>query len=150
MLKGKKGWIRIVEASVAILFLAGVMLLVLNQGRIEIGEGVFEAEVHEKQISILRGVQLNESLRSDIIEADVSSDVIWEDASFPQSVKTYIENNKGGLNCKANICSISSECTLRNPEETNIYSESAFISVTTTQSPSPGYNPRKLKLFCWE
>ena len=34
MLQGKRGWIRIVEAFVAILLITGVLLLVMNKGYI--------------------------------------------------------------------------------------------------------------------
>lgn len=152
MIKQKRAWIRIVEASVAILFLAGVTLLILQQGNLEIGENRFSQEIYDSQIETLREIQTNESLRSDII--DINSTNLpsnWNDLTFPASVKNHIEESApSAITCEAKICSVGDSCVLDDAGERNIYSEFVIISVTTTQPETEGYNPRKLKLFCWE
>ena len=56
----KKGWIRIVEAFVAILLITGVLLILLDKGYLK--EDI-SSKVYEAEVSILRGVQLDLELR---------------------------------------------------------------------------------------
>lgn len=144
--KNRKGWIRIVEAFVAILLIAGIVLIVVEQDQNK-REDV-SSRIYIPIISVIREVQLDDSLRNEIINIQESSlPVEWEEfpTQAPLTGARIIEKTPGYLECVGKICATNDVCLLvQNPEKT-IYAESVVIS-----SNLQTYNPRILKLFCWE
>jgi len=63
-MKGKRGWIRIVEAFTALILIMIVFLIFINKG---IVKGDSSKDVYEIQIRIEREIQINENLRNLII-----------------------------------------------------------------------------------
>jgi hypothetical protein len=146
MIKNKRGWIEIVEAFVAVLLVVGVVLIVLNKGylqKTDISERVYEAE-----LSILREIQTNTSLRTKILDAPEPLPIAWEDARFPVEVKDkIIQRTPNYLDCIGRICNMTQTCNLEDTKEAkekDIYSQSVTIT-STLQTLSY----RKLNLFCW-
>ncbi len=141
--KNRRGWIQIVEAFVAVLLVVGVVLIVLNKGyleRTDISERVYEAE-----LSILREVQTNDSLRTKILSAAEPMPVPWEDARFPAEVKDkIIARTPNYLDCIGRICNMTQICVISEEKGKDIYSQSVTIT-STLQTLSY----RKLNLFCW-
>ena len=145
MKKNKRGWIKIAEAFVAILLLAGIVLFVINKGSNENTGIEVSAAVQDTEISILRSIELNNTLRAEVLATN--GEVEW--VNFPTQApgtKVAIENKiPNNLGCEAKICSPAGPCALSGTQEKNIYAESVII--TSTQST---FKPRLLKLFCWE
>lgn len=139
----KGGWIQIVEAFVAVLLIVGVVLILLNKGYLEkadISERVYEAE-----LSILREIQTNDTLRVKILSAPEPMPVPWEDARFPVEVKNkIIMRTPNYLDCVGKICDMAQICTIDESKEKDIYSQA--VTITSTLQ-TLGY--RKLNLFCW-
>jgi len=92
---------------------------------------------------VLRDIQMNSTLRQFILEApSVESD----DAEFPEDVKNRIEYfSLNYLECQAKICEMKLSCDLDDPPEKEVYAQTVAITSTLTE-----YNPKQLKLFCWE
>jgi len=135
----KKAWIRIVEAFVAILLISVFLLIILNQDYVEKKD--FSSEIYENQVGILTEIQLNSSLREEILNFETLP-VEW--VNFPENIKIKIsEKQLDFLTCEAKICEISDEC-LEEYEGKNIYAKSVMIVAN-----SETYSPRVLKLFCW-
>lgn len=147
IIKNKKGWIEIVEAFVAILLIVGVILIILNKGYIE-KRGISETVVYEVELSILREIQKNDTLRTDISNAPEPLPIEWDDERFPASVKDkIIARTPTYLECIGKICSMTEVCNLRETEEIkekDIYAQSGTI-VSTLE----GVYYRQLNLFCW-
>ncbi|HKZ34035.1 MAG TPA: hypothetical protein VJ142_02255 [Candidatus Nanoarchaeia archaeon] len=143
-IRNKRGWIRIVEAFVAILIVAGIVLIVI--GRDQTQREDVSSDIYSSMIAILREIQLDNSLRADIITT--SGTVEWDSGNFPANVKNkIIAKAPGYLECVGKICATNDVCLLtqnQENQEKTIYAETAIIS-STIQS----YNPRLLKLFCW-
>jgi hypothetical protein len=138
-MKNKKGWIKIVEAFIAILLIGSVALIIISDEVSKDSSG----EINNFENFVLKKIQVNPSLRGYILAED---DLI-EWANFPSQVKAAIEDEvPGNLECQAKICPPSSTCLLTEARNTNIYAESIFIS-TNLDGP---LDPRILKLFCWE
>jgi len=139
--KNNKGWLRIAESFIAILIVFGVAIIVVGGGiqREDISE-----EVYDVEISILREIQLNNTLRDEIL--DVISIPIKLN-NFPDGIQNKINSKiPGWLECNAQICSPESLCLLLEEEsEENVYAQSVLITSTLDT-----FNPRQLKLFCWE
>lgn len=140
----KKGWIRVVEAFVAILLITGALLVVL--GKQNILKDDLSEEVYLLELNILREVQSNEEYRSDILEA-TPLPVEWEE--FPNfglnNLKVMIlEHTTDGLDCQAKVCKLDSPCYLETNAKGNVYAQDVSIVANSDK-----YSPRQLKLFCW-
>jgi len=143
IIKDRGGWIEIVEAFVAVLLVAGVILIVLNRGgfqKTEISEKVYQAE-----LSILREIESNDTLREDIVLAEEPMPVEWGDVRFPTEVKKrIIIRTPNYLTCIGKICNMNQTCVTEETEEGDIYSQAVAI-ISTLQN----ITFRKLNLFCW-
>ena len=138
VMKNKRGWIRIVEAFVAILLISGTLLIVLNKGYLKNKD--ISSKVYDSQISVLREIELNDELRNEIlnipglptenISANVTNKIL-------DRIPTYLE-------CKAKICKMDRICELNSYPNKNVYAQAVAISATSKK-----YAPRQLKLFCW-
>ena len=142
VIKNKRGWLKILEAFVAVLLISGVLLLIINQGDFTQNRS---SRIYDIQISILREIQLNQSLRQEIL--DTSPPKESGDSGFPSTVEDKIgEKIPVYLECRAKVCGTDSSCKLELTSERNeIYAQDTLITSTLSQ----GYNPRRLKLFCW-
>ena len=140
LINNKRGWVKIIEAFISILFLMGVILVVMNSGKISNDSDL--KDIYNKELIILREIQLNETLRTEILNADAS--VNWDD--FPTDTKAkIIEKIPTNFECQAKICPLEDSCIMEG-QVTNfeVYAKSIVISAN-----SDTYNPKQLKLFCW-
>jgi hypothetical protein len=132
-----------VEAFVAIMLVAGVLLILLSRGSIEKAD--ISDKVYKAQLSILREIQTNTSLRADIVNAPEPLPIEWNSLSFPASVKAKIlERTPNYLNCTGKICYMNQTCSLGQGMNKDIYSQS--VTITSTLE---AIDFRKLNLFCW-
>lgn len=132
----KKGWIKIVEAFIAILLVAGVLLFVINQGYI--GKRDISGRVYEAQIAILREIELDDSLRSEILNAESNGNV-------PQAVLDKVEQRKPDyLKCETKICELDVVCELETYIEKDVYAQSVAIAADRDN-----FDPKQVKLFCY-
>ena len=139
-MKQKKGWIRIIEAFVTILLITGILLIVLNKGYISKNDN--SQKIYENEQGILREIQLNNSLRQEILNMGVLP-VEWN--NFPENIKNkIISETPSYLNCEAKICGANEICVLSEISNEDIYVQKTIITATLEK-----YNPRQLKLFCW-
>ncbi len=140
----KKGWIRIVEAFVAVLLMTGILLIIVGEEHVVNPSS--DSDIYDSQLIILRSIQIDASLRQLVL--GVTTPVESDDDEFPQEVKDKITNlTPAYLECKAKICEIELDCSLDEIPEKNIYAQSVAITVTKTQEGE--MDPKQLKLFCW-
>jgi hypothetical protein len=144
VIKNKRGWVKVLEVFVSILLVTGIVILLLNKTyfRDDLSE-----EVNNMEISILRDIQLNESLRGDILSVS-NLPVNWSDfdsIGLTGVKNKIIENKLGSIDCEAKLCSLYDACRIEEDLVKDIYVESLVIS-----SDLESYSPRQLKLFCWE
>ncbi|MAH03416.1 hypothetical protein CMI39_01370 [Candidatus Pacearchaeota archaeon] len=137
----KKAWVKVVEAFIALLLIASVLLIVIDKGYITKKD--ISPKVYEAELSILREVELDDNLREDILKINLPMN--WENESFPKSVKDRInERTPSYLECVAKICEMDKICALDEYLNKDIYAQSVVISANLEI-----YSPRQLKLFCW-
>ena len=144
--ENKKGWVRIVEAFVAILLIAGIVLIVIEQDQNKRED--ISSQTYDYLVSILREIQLDNNLRAEIVNIqDSELPVEWEEfnVSAPQTFAKITEKTPSYLECIGKICSTSDLCLLSQSPDKTIYAESVIITANLQS-----YNPRALKLFCWE
>lgn len=145
VIKNNKGWVKIVEASIALMLIAGILASVMIERTSVVKEEV-SSVVFSKQNSILREIQLNNSLRAEILDA-TNLPVNWENFSSSGlvNVKNAINiHTQDYLICQAKLCEVKEICALDNPE----LNKDLFVQNILISSNLDKYNPRQLKLFC--
>jgi hypothetical protein len=143
-MKNKKGWIMIVEAFVAILLIGAVLVVILNQQNSKTNDPTSSVGNYENYI--LRTIELNDSMRGELINIDNSNlPVNWSTSNFPSDIEKTITNlTLNSLVCQAQICLTNDTCKFESKVDKDVYVQSIFITATDSN-----YNPRQLKLFCW-
>jgi hypothetical protein len=138
----KRGWIRVIEAFVAVLLITGVLLVFLNKRYISGDDG--SEKIYGEESTILREIQVEDSLRGEILNQSLSLPTEWN--NMPLGVKNRIEiQTPNYLKCEGKICEISDDCLHTLTSDESIYAKSVIISSNNSL-----YNPRQLKLFCWK
>ena len=145
----KHGWLKIIESFIAIILLMGIVLIVLNDENTK-KEDV-SSEFYNIERGILKEIQLDTTLREEIVGS--TGEIGLDDTNFPALTKTKIEDKiPTYIACTAKICSPADLCILTDEQITNlgleekdIYAESMMIT-STLQT----FNPRVIKLFCWD
>ena len=127
----KRGWIRIVEAFIAILMIIGAILFIyVGQDQVpDISE-----DVHEKQSQILEVIVKNESLREDIIH------------DYNGRVDNIISNMiASNWDFATKICDVDDLCNLDiTPNDRDVYVAERLVTSSLTE-----YSPKKIRFFVW-
>jgi hypothetical protein len=146
LIKSKKGWIKLVEVFIAILLLGGVLLVLSSQNSSDKND--FQVQMSEKEIAILRDIELNNAMRTEILNINPTSlPVEWEDfGPGLQNVKDRITSlTPSNINCEAKICALNDDCIREGNTDKDVYAEAVVISADLNT-----YSPRQLKLFCMQ
>jgi len=129
-----RGWLRIVEASAAVLIIFSVILLISRQAAIPQSN-----DLTGTITPILEEIARNSSLREDIIT--------YGNESVPQ-LREFVGSRikLHSLNYEVAVCNVDEICSLVSyPSNTDeIYTGERIISSTLTS-----YNPKKVKIFLW-
>ena len=138
---GRAGWIRVVEAFVAILLITGVLLVLFGGGNIKRDDP--SSKVYEVETAILREIQLDDGLRDLILTANIPVESSNLNPAFPPLVLDKINSRTPAyLSCVSKICSLDDDCLLNQLMEKDLYARSTAIT-----SAPPEY--KQIKLFCW-
>lgn len=135
----KRGWIRVVEAFVAILLIAGMVLSLLGGGYIKKEDK--SLQIYGVENGILRDIQNNDTSRIEVLNENLTMPAEW--SNVPVSIRERVQLDPPNyLICTAKICDIGDSCLLSGTRQEDIYVRSALFSGLTTS--------RQLKIFCWE
>jgi len=144
-MRNKRGWIKIVEAAIALLLIAGTILMVVP--RAEVTKSDKEQEIYNWETVSLREIELSESLRVDILNVMLTNETPSQEA--PTSVLDKMEASLPNyLECKMRVCRVSDVCVLEDYVNKDVFVQVVTIAATSEQEVI--YDPRKLKIFCWE
>jgi len=125
----KKGWIKIAEAFIAVILIAGFFLLIYSR---QINK-TSKDEIIKIEDSLLDEIVGNENFRNEILNNN--SDNIEE---------FIITKIPVGLNFTIRICEVDEICNL------NWYIKEIYVRERIVSSTLHEYKPKKLKLFVWE
>lgn len=140
MVTTKRGWIRILEATIAVMIVSGVLIVVYS-GHIDRSTGL-DDYIYSLQRQTLRDISSRSDLRSYALTGNTSLLEDYVDGKIP---KTF--------NYSLKVCNFTSPpapCKLNATEfiatrNNNIYAEEIIISADLGT-----YDPKKIKLFVWE
>ena len=127
--KNKKAWIRILEAFIAVMIIASVLMIIIMRTPRESSTG----SVHEVQRFALEQVAANETLRGEVLEGSKDNTEIFIETVIP----IY-------WNFTTEICEIEDICGMPFYIEKEVYADEILIATNLTK-----YSPKKLKLFVW-
>lgn len=138
--RNRRAWIRIVEALVAILLIAGFLMLILD---VQAGDDKdISSRIYDSENAILREIQLNSTYRDYILTIPGSI----EFDEFNYDLQNHIEKRiPEYLDCTAKICDFETDpvCDIEDLGK-NVYVRSVMIAANTNI-----YEPKLLKIFCW-
>jgi len=125
----KNGWIKIVEAFIAIILIAAVMLTIYTRQPAR----SMNEEIIKIEDSVLNEISQNEVLRQDVLDNNEASISLFIQSKIPAN-----------LNFTAKICEVNDICGL-DVYKKEVYAREKIISSTLTE-----YSPKKVRLFMWE
>ena len=138
--RGKKGWMKIFEASIAITLVMGFMVLVYSQTieRPPAGENLVKW-----QTSVLDELKNRPNLREEILSSpttvcDPNQGGLVYGFIFERITKAF-----PGFGFSCRVCDPGEICGIQQYKK-EVYSEEKIIAATLTQ-----FSPKKLKLFVW-
>lgn len=130
-----KGWLRIVEASIAILIIFSVLLIINSRQNFNQDDGDLTGMI----TPILEEIARNVTLREKIVE---------QGPSVEEELRTFVGQRitQSTIRYEVAICEIEEICSLAAyPRDTDsVYASERVISSTLNT-----YNPRKVKIFLW-
>ena len=145
-MRGEKGFLRILEAFIAIALIAGVMsFLYINQ----IQKNSQESTINDLIRIVLEKISSEPALRNAVLNANPD-----EINKINTEIEKFIPPS-GELQFHFNICNIQEICSCGLgisrgddcPEDKDIYSDEVSVSVTLD---SNSVSPKVLRLFVWE
>lgn len=132
----KRGWMRILEATIAVLLVSTVLILVYS-GQTKRGENFNDIESFQKQM--LMDISSNYTLRGYVIDA--------EEDLLKQYIDSKISKN---LNYSLKICVLSDPPDpCKNPDYMETLDKEVFADETIISSEITEYSPKKVRLFVW-
>jgi len=131
----KKGWIKIVEAFVAILLIMGALIITI--GKTNEGKEDVEKKVYEAQIILLHQILLNSEDKSQVLAGGSEAEEMIQYKIDTRKPKYLVE-------CKVRICDVEEECELAS--ENSPTGKDVFVQHIITEDTT---HSKKLKLFCW-
>jgi len=132
MVKGKRGWLRIFEAILGVMILAGAILFFYERS-LETRDS--SDYIYQLQSSILDELELNSTLRLAVLG---SNHAIVNDVATKKIPSTF--------DFEIKICDIQDElsCKKTNYVEKQVYVLDKIIASNLTL-----YSPKKVRLFIW-
>ncbi len=135
----KKGWIRLVEVTIAIFIILGFLIINPNKK-----EKTTEVELSEIINPILDQIAANGTIREEILHEYGNPDVFDE---VNQQISPHLKAQ--GVNCEVKLCSIDEPCDISTTTKT-IVKEKNIEAFERVISSTPDYfSPKIIKIFAW-
>jgi len=134
-IKNKRGWLRILEAVIGIMIIAGVLMLMYSRTieRPSISDYIYNLET-----KILKDISENDIYRSQILSYDGDN--------APKDIINFVNSSlPDSLDFRVRVCDINSPCSISDVTAKNIFVEERMISSNLDY-----YNPKKIRLFVWQ
>lgn len=139
----KRGWIRIVEASISILIILGVLLVLVNVNKIRI-----EEDLTPRLSPLLAEMAENLTIREMVINYNP---VLAEDNGINMEILSqfysFLDTRIGrNFEYKVRVCQPDKICALDYyPDTGNVYAADRLFSTTLNSD----FTPKRVKIFLW-
>jgi len=142
ILKNKRGWLRILEATIAVLLVTGALGIVYSKqlARVEPGPDEYILSLQEK---ILLDVAHNKTFRKASVSGDVDQFLVVQDYAREVVPLNY--------NLSLQACSLNDPCKLSPGAYTLTVGKLVFAEDTIIATDiDSNYAPVRVRLFIWE
>ncbi len=138
LLRNKRGWLRILEATIAVLIVTGVMIAVYSkQGN---REPRFDDYLNNLGEKILLDISSDRVLRGYVLSGDNVSLISYVTTKIPPNFEFSLK-----------LCTLGDPCKLSDDDEIQATKgKDVFSKSTIIAADSKSYNPKELKLFMWK
>jgi len=149
----KRGWMRILEATIAVMIVSTVLIVVYSKQ--DIKTNTPSDYVYDLQRDILKYIYSNSSLRLNVLNVELSDD---SDTNY-----TVLDDFVGSrmaefLNYSIEVCELKDSfvpCELDNDiyfatMYKPVFVEEVVISAELGSGENAVYSPKRLRLFVWE
>jgi hypothetical protein len=146
MVMNKRGWMRILEATVAVLIVSGVLIVLYSR---QVDRGMEPAEYfHGLQGRVLMDISSNSDLRLMVLGDMEQSLTYFVDRKIPLAFSYFLRIcDLGGA---GDFCKIDDAAIVGATQDKEIFVEEAIISADLGDGDSAVYAPKKVRLFIWE
>ena len=131
----KNGWMRIVEAALAVMIVSGVLIVVYSS---QPKKTNFSTEVENFQKQILMDFSSKENFRTDILNSD--------DTELKEYVKSRIPTYLG---FSLKICDLDPSVPCKNDDYMSAMDKDVYVQEIIISSNLEEYSPKKVRLFIW-
>jgi hypothetical protein len=152
--KNKKGWLRILEATIAVLMVSGVLVFVYSR---QPDSGTDSVEYfYNLQTELLSDISYNSELRLNVLNADDTNPNEGNYSALNDYVQNQVIDIVGfyisicDLDSQDDFCNMNTE-TFRATREKDVFVQDIIIAADLgTGGGTEVYQPRMLRLFMWE
>ena len=145
-MRNKRGWIRILEATIAVMIVAGV-LVVIYAG--QVSRGMAPADYfHSLQRQILMDVSSNSDLRLLVLDGDEAGLDLFVADRVPDAFGHYLRIC--GLGDITDFCKIDDVGVVAEIRDKDVFVEEIVVSADLGDGSNAEYSPKKVRLFVWE
>jgi len=145
MVKNKRGWITILEATIAVMLVSGVLVVVY------VKQGTDDSPVQDYIFSLQRQILSDISARSDLrtlaLEENEIALNVFAGSKVPIAYRYSLK--LCGLENTADNC-ILNETEVRETREKDLFVEEIIISSELGNGTTPLYVPMKVRIYIWE
>jgi hypothetical protein len=146
MVTNKKGWIRILEATIAVMIVAGVLVIVYVK---QVDRGTEPADYfHSLERQILTDISASSDLRLLVLNDDEAGLDEFVNMEIPGAFGHYLRIC--GLGDTSDFCKIDDANVVADIRDRDIFVEEIVISAELGDGSNADYDPKKVRLFAWE
>ena len=145
-MRNRRGWIRILEATIAVMIVAGV--LVVGYAK-QVDEAVDPVDYfHSLQRQILMDVSSDGDLRMLVLNDDEAGLDLFVDGEIPSAFGHYLRIC--GLGNMSDFCKIDDVGVVAEIRDKSVFVEEIVVSADLGDGSNAEYDPKKVRLFVWE
>jgi hypothetical protein len=146
MVANKRGWIRILEATIAVMIVAGVLVVVYSR---QVDRGVGPDEYFSSlQKQILMDISSSSNLRLMVLNDDEVGVSSFVGGEIPDAFGYYVR--VCDLGSTTDFCKIDDVGVVADIKDKNVFVEEVIVSADLGNGVAAEYDPKKVRLFVWE
>lgn len=145
-MRNKRGWIRILEATIAVMIVAGVLVVVYAK-QIDRGTGSVDY-FHNLQRQILMDISASSNLRLMVLNGDGAGVSLFVGGKIPVAFGYYLRIC--GLGDVSDFCKINDVGVVAEIRDKDVFVEEIVVSADLGNGSNAEYAPKKVRLFVWK
>ncbi len=145
VINNKRGWITVLEATIAVMLVSGVLIVVY------VKQGTDDSSVQDYIFSLQRQILADISARSDLrtlaLEENETALNVFVNSKVPLAYRSSLKVCR--LGSETDFCKLNSTEVIETREK-DLFAEEIVVSSELGNGTIPLYEPMKIRLFIWE